>query len=232
MKIKFTIIAILCPTMVLFGISSQAQQKKTAKKDIAALFGINAGAIKKDTKGTVISNKQFSDSLYTGKYVFAPIMVGKKMIEVQLSIASKEESAGLKDVIDALDFKPRPSPDFDLVDMQGKHYKLADLKNKTVVLNFWFKNCMPCVGEMPGLNEIVKTHKNVVFIAITPDKKADVETFLLKHRFNYHIIPGASKVINQFKVAAFPTHYVIKKGMLTHKFIDDESKDALIAAIK
>jgi thiol-disulfide isomerase/thioredoxin len=45
----------------------------------------------------------------------------------------------------------RPVPPFDLVDLNGKRWRLEALKGQVVVLNFWATWCEPCRIEMPSL---------------------------------------------------------------------------------
>ena len=39
-------------------------------------------------------------------------------------------------------------------DLDGKPAKLADLRGKVVVLNFWATWCPPCIEETPALNQL------------------------------------------------------------------------------
>ncbi|RYZ26368.1 MAG: TlpA family protein disulfide reductase, partial [Chitinophagaceae bacterium] len=43
----------------------------------------------------------------------------------------------------------KAAPDFTLRDLKGKKWRLSALKGKTVVLNFWFATCPPCIQEIP-----------------------------------------------------------------------------------
>ncbi|MEJ6791221.1 MAG: TlpA disulfide reductase family protein [Lacinutrix sp.] len=109
--------------------------------------------------------------------------------------------------------------DFIVTDLNGKTIKLSELKGKVVVLNFWFTKCGPCVQEMPALNALVKEYKNkdVVFLALTFNKKGVVENFLYETDFNYTI---ASNVINMYGIQSYPTSIVInKKGKIVLKEI-------------
>jgi len=112
--------------------------------------------------------------------------------------------------------------DFIVTDLNGKTIKLSELKGKVVVLNFWFTKCGPCIQEIPTLNALVKEYKDqdVVFLALTFNKKGVVENFLYDTEFNYTIVTNANNVINMYGVQSYPTSIVInKKGEIVLKEI-------------
>ncbi|MCT2563336.1 TlpA family protein disulfide reductase [Chryseobacterium herbae] len=233
MKSKFIILYFL----LLGSIGLSAQQEGSAKKTLLDLLQIPAESIKKDQKGNVLTTAQFTDSLYTLKYIFDPVIKNDQITEVKLKPMGPEEIAykvpeGIQQLIETLDYKPRPAIDFTVTDIKGKKHQLSKLKNKTVVLNFWFTNCLPCVKEIPELNELVKANPDVVFIAFATDKADKLKKFLGKHQFSYHIVPNALDISKKYNIAAYPTHFVIKNGIITHKLIDGEnSKQKLQKAI-
>ena len=47
-----------------------------------------------------------------------------------------------------------PEEDFTLPDLNGKQWKLSDLKGKIVLLNFWATWCGPCQTEMPEFQKL------------------------------------------------------------------------------
>jgi cytochrome c biogenesis protein CcmG/thiol:disulfide interchange protein DsbE len=50
------------------------------------------------------------------------------------------------------------APDFALVDLDGEPVRLADLRGRPVVVNFWASWCAPCVEEFPLLREAADAH--------------------------------------------------------------------------
>lgn len=45
-------------------------------------------------------------------------------------------------------------PAFQTVDTTGKVWRLADLKGRAVIINFWASWCEPCRAEMPTLQQV------------------------------------------------------------------------------
>jgi peroxiredoxin len=129
------------------------------------------------------------------------------------------------------------APYFEVKDLQGKTFKLEDLKGKVVVLNFWFVECKPCVSEMPELNELVRDFQKeeVVFIALGLNKADQMKKFLKKTPFDYHVVPDAMEVATQFRIDGYPTSVVIDQNGLI-RFISlgvgPQNKEKLAEAIR
>jgi thiol-disulfide isomerase/thioredoxin len=47
-----------------------------------------------------------------------------------------------------------PLPAIDALDLQGQRWRLADLRGRAVLLNFWASWCEPCRSEMPTLQQL------------------------------------------------------------------------------
>jgi len=106
-----------------------------------------------------------------------------------------------------------PAPQFEIKDLEGKVWSLKELQGKTVVLNFWFTSCAPCIKEIPELNKLVDEYKNkeVVFLGITFNTPEHVDAFLKKRAFNYIQLPNSDKIISKYNIFYFPTSFVIDK---------------------
>lgn len=107
-------------------------------------------------------------------------------------------------------------PAFQLHDVKGNNISTTDLKGKPLVINFWFTSCVPCIQEMPALNEIKEKYKNtdVVFLAITFDKKASVENFLKRHSFDFIPVPDAAIYCSKMTVIYPLTLFVDRNGII------------------
>lgn len=66
----------------------------------------------------------------------------------------------------------KPSPDFeDYLNYNGGTSDLADYRGKYVYIDVWATWCIPCIVEMPYMNEIEKEYanKNIQFIGLSID---------------------------------------------------------------
>ncbi|MEO8231284.1 MAG: TlpA disulfide reductase family protein [Ignavibacteriota bacterium] len=84
-------------------------------------------------------------------------------------------------------------------------------QNKIIVINWWATSCLPCIEEIPVLNELTKkfSNNNVEFIAIVWDTE-NQPGFIKKHPFKY--IQGfGSETLNEFFGEIFPRHIIINR---------------------
>jgi len=115
------------------------------------------------------------------------------------------------------------APDFDVRDLAGRHYTLAGLSGKVVVLNFWFKGCPPCRRERPELNRLVAQYQgvqDVVFLAPALDEADELRDFLEDNPLRYAVIPDSARLAEAFGVSGFPTHVVIgRDGSIARSWV-------------
>ncbi|WP_341220231.1 TlpA disulfide reductase family protein [Polaribacter atrinae] len=119
------------------------------------------------------------------------------------------------------------APEFKLWLTDGSKLTNKDIKGKVVVFKFWFTSCMPCLTDIPKLNDLVKEfdkRDDLLFIAPALDRKPVVEKLLKAHPFNFKIAYSAMDVSKKFnKQQVYPSYFIInKKGKIA--YIDSGSK--------
>ncbi len=110
-------------------------------------------------------------------------------------------------------------PNDSFITIKGNKKKIIDYKGKPLVINFWYLHCAPCINEIPSFNELAKKYEDKInILAISPDKKAQIELFLTKHVFNAEIVSDAENFINKYNLGSgYPfTLFLNKEGKIIY----------------
>lgn len=134
-------------------------------------------------------------------------------------------------------------PDWTMTDLNGKEVRFADLKGKTIVMDFWATWCVPCKASFPGMKLAVDHYKadpNVVFYFIDTEERGDkykqeVAKFIKDNNYPFNILfdnkaKGATvndevfaRVCKAFTISGIPMKLIIdSKGKL--RFLTDGYK--------
>jgi peroxiredoxin len=94
--------------------------------------------------------------------------------------------------------------DFTLRDTDGKDVHLSDyLGQKVILIDFWATWCVPCIAELPLLDNIYQARKDkFVVLAVSmdgPETLADVQTFVRRYNLNFPVLLDAeTRVTNLY----------------------------------
>ena len=105
-----------------------------------------------------------------------------------------------------------------------KNIQLNDYKNKVILIDFWYKDCYPCIKAIPHLSKLNAKYskKGLVVLGLNPyDKKEKnkkkLPDFVKINEMNYPIVFIEKEIVKDYKVRAFPTFYIIdKNGRIAH----------------
>lgn len=95
--------------------------------------------------------------------------------------------------------------------------RLADLRGKVVLLNFWATWCVPCRTEMPALEALYQRHKDagLVVLAINLDtlSSAGLEAFVKEVAMTFPIVLDPTwSTAKLYQVHGLPTTYLIDRA--------------------
>ena len=123
----------------------------------------------------------------------------------------------------------RTAPDFELPSLRhGNKVRLSSFRGKTVLLNFWTKNCRPCLEEMPSLADLASSLKddpNVVILTVSTDESLEDARSTLKSvlgteaPFVTTVDPEGAVVRDRYGTRLYPETWLIDpKGVIRARF--------------
>ncbi len=129
------------------------------------------------------------------------------------------------------------APDFTLQDISGKKVRLADLRGRVVLLEFWATWCPPCRDEIPTLERLHMQYggKGLVILAISMDEVGwdEVKSFVADRKISYTVLRGTEDVSTDYKVRLIPAMFLIdKEGIIKKQYMGGGSDKAVEQEIK
>ena len=126
----------------------------------------------------------------------------------------------------------RPAPDFALADLSGEPIRLADLRGRPVVVNFWGSWCPPCVEEFPRLANAVDEHADdglVVIGIVYQDRFTSARDFMESFGATWPAAmdPGG-RVAAAYGIYGAPeTFFIDRDGIVAARQIGPFTEDSL-----
>jgi thiol-disulfide isomerase/thioredoxin len=108
--------------------------------------------------------------------------------------------------------RDEPVPALELTDLQGKRVSLAEFRGKTLLVHFWATWCGVCRQEFGALNALQRnlgSNEMLLSVVADSDQRTHVERFVREHRLEYPVLLGTQKVLEDYKIEAFPTNYYV-----------------------
>jgi cytochrome c biogenesis protein CcmG/thiol:disulfide interchange protein DsbE len=109
----------------------------------------------------------------------------------------------------------KPAPDISGTTLDGIAFRLADLRGRPVVVNFWGPTCVPCRTEFPLLKSKLVEHAadGLVVVGILMADPPDLaRSFIAEQGATWATVDDPGGTIRQaYRVAARPQSYFIDR---------------------
>jgi len=118
-----------------------------------------------------------------------------------------------------------PAPKFSLKDLAGSEVKLADLRGKVVLLNFWATWCPPCREEIPSMMRLNQAMAGKPFqmLAVSIDEGGQAAVagyFKQSGNMLPALLDTSQAVSKRYGLTGVPESFVIdKKGVIMKKVV-------------
>ena len=118
--------------------------------------------------------------------------------------------------------------DFTLSDLNGKPYRLSDLRGKVVLVNFWATWCTPCRREMPDLDKLQARFatQGLVVLSISDEDQAKVAPFIASSSYRPAVLLDPGDAVHKaFHIEGIPkTSLFDRSGKLAGETIDQSTE--------
>lgn len=199
-------------------------------------ISLSSNFIGLNEKSDSISKDQFLEKLTSGDFI--PLRLkSKDKIEIyklhkldSLANSSIESIIKNESLTNLKYFKMEGTtfPEFNFTDLNGNEFTSENTKGKITIIKTWFISCKPCIEEFPELNKLVENYKNendIVFVSLALDSKPELDKFLLKKPFKYHVIPDQKDLIEKkLNLQLYPTHIIVDENGTIKKVINKASE--------
>ena len=107
----------------------------------------------------------------------------------------------------------KPVPALEGTDLTGHAWRLADLRGKAVLINFWASWCSPCLAEMPSLQtmgELYGTDKVVVLAVNFKESITVVQRYSLRTNLSLPVLLDPTGALARaWGATVFPTTVLV-----------------------
>jgi cytochrome c-type biogenesis protein len=128
-------------------------------------------------------------------------------------------------------------PEVEFKTLEGQGYRLADLRGRVVILNFWATWCGPCRGEIPEFNVMQRElgGRGLSIVGVTShDTPEQIREFQKDVPQDYTVLVGAEDTPERFNNGpGLPVTYVLdREGRVREKIVGPKDRAGFEAIVR
>lgn len=158
----------------------------------------------------------------------ASLLVAVSSLLFALMAGATEPKPGLTGLAD----KPM-AREFSLKDLDGRSWRLSELRGKVVLINFWATWCPPCRKELPSMERLWQMLKKEDFVVLAVNVGEDADTIFafsgtLEPAPSFPILLDRdSAVLRNWPVKGLPTTFVVDRaGRIAYRAVGGREFDS------
>lgn len=123
------------------------------------------------------------------------------------------------------------APEIGLRDTDGQMVRMADLRGKVVLVDFWASWCAPCREEIPFLNRLqAEFGDDLVIVGVNIDnEESNMTSFMRRTPMRFRVVhdSGGERVAERYSPPRMPSSYIIdRRGIVRHVHAGYRASDA------
>jgi peroxiredoxin len=130
----------------------------------------------------------------------------------------------------------KPAPEITVKSVDGASTKLASLRGRVVLIDFWATWCPPCRKGLPETQALYNSYgkKGLAVLTISDEPKGTVTPYLKSNKLTFPAFLDQDGATNKaYHIEAIPTVAVIdKSGNLSSFFVGLQDKAVILSALK
>ena len=131
----------------------------------------------------------------------------------------------------------RATYDFVLKNEYNAPFKLAELKGKVAIVNFWATWCGPCKTEIPDFVKLYDEYKDkgLVIVGISVDDSPELlQAFMKEYKMNYPVLQMTPDVETAWgPFYGYPTSFIVARdGSICKRHLGPATKEQFEREIK